>query len=169
MPISDTRPSERELTESINRGWTGWLMIVLYRYSWVLLALAAGGVAAYAFTVSFSEGARAIIFFVIPAMWGAYGLAVHDGQPKAIQNLSAPIANGLAVIAGLVVASVLFLDTPVSIANLALGAMEAFFFLMRISGQTTTYSRLAGTNAQIWIRAFLIMVTVTCGVIAIVI
>ena len=40
------------------------------------------GIAAYAFTISFGEGARSLIFFFIPALWGTYALAMNDGRPR---------------------------------------------------------------------------------------
>ena len=56
-------------------------MSFLYRAGIFVVAIAALGVAAYGFTLSFGEGARALIFFFIPALWGAYVLAMNDGQP----------------------------------------------------------------------------------------
>lgn len=167
MPFSDIQPgSEREIGDTRPRNGARWLMAVIYDVSWFLLGAVAAAITAYAFTQSFGEGVRSIIFFVIPSMWGAYFLAVHDGRPKAIEELSSTIANSISIMAGLVVASILFLDTPISIANLALGAMEAFFFMMRISNQATRFPRAIPRDVQIILRTFLVMLTVTCGVIA---
>jgi hypothetical protein len=170
MPLSQSaRSNERTFADDGSRSWSGWLIEMLFKSSVFVLAGAALGIAVYAFTVSYGEGARALIFFLIPSMWGAYALAVFDGQPKALQDLTAPIANSIAVVAGAAVASVLFLDTPVSIANLALGTMEAFFFVMRISNQPSQYRRVIGPDVRVWVRAFLIMTTVVCVFVAVVV
>src|SRR3954467_6359520 len=82
MPLSKSGgTTEREFADDQSRAWSDWIIGMLYRLGIVTLPLAAAGIAAYAFTVSFPEGARAIIFFALPAMWGAYALATLDGQP----------------------------------------------------------------------------------------
>jgi hypothetical protein len=155
--------ADKELRDRVN-----WLFNALYNHSWLLFGLGAAGITAYAFTIGFAEGARSIIFFCVPSLWGAFMLLTNDGEPKAMAKIPEPVTYGLAVIAGLVLASVLFLDTPVSIANLALGVMAGFFLLMRLSDQKTAHTRWFPPEGETLLRALLIMVTVTCIVIAVV-
>jgi hypothetical protein len=169
-PATQPKPSDspRNTADKALRDRLNWLFDTLYDFSWLLFVLAAAGVAAYAFTLEFGEGARAIIFFVVPSLWGGFILLTHDGKPKAMLKIPEPVIYGLAVVAGLVLASVLFLDTPVSIANLALGVMGGFFLLMRVSNQETAHTRWFPPERETLLRALLIMVTVTCMVIAVV-
>jgi hypothetical protein len=125
-----------------------------------LLALVAVGIAAYGFTSSFAEGARSLIFFVVPVMWGAYALAVNDGKEQNITKLAQNWVIGLAVAAALVVGCVMFLSVPISVADLALGVMVAFFFLMWTSDQQTRYTRRPSEAARLWMLALLVMVTI---------
>ena len=62
--------------------------------------------------------------------------------------MTAAVSNTLAVVAGLVVAAVVFIDWPVSTTNLALGAMTAFFFLIRISDQPSRHVRELRENRE---------------------
>jgi hypothetical protein len=168
VPFAERTPeaSERQVSDERSRGWIWLLFDFVYGYSWLLLAAAAAAVGAYAFDHSSGEGIRSIIFFVIPAMWGAFALGSFDARPRALQDLSAPVAIGLGTVAGLVLSSVLFLDTPVSIGNLALGSMMAFFFVMRISSQPSGFSRGIPPDRRNFVLTVLVMLTVLCTVIA---
>lgn len=167
MPITGaTQSNDRSWMDHVSRGIAEVCMSLLYRTGIFVVAAAALGVAAYGFTIDFGEGARGLIFFFVPALWGAYGLAMNDGQPKALERMTATIANGLAILAGLVVAAVVFIDWPVSITNLALGAMAAFFFLIRVSRQSSPHLRELRENRTM-LRSLLIMLTVVCLVVAV--
>ena len=167
MPYSGaSQTNDRSWMDRISRGIAEVSMSFLYRAGIFVVAIAALGVAAYGFTLSFGEGARALIFFFIPALWGAYVLAMNDGQPRALEQMTATIANSLSIVAGLVVAAVVFIGWPVSTTNLALGAMAAFFFLIRISRYASPHVRELRENRTM-IRALLLMLTVVCAVVAI--
>jgi hypothetical protein len=167
MPVSGpAKGNDRSWIDSVSRVIAESAMSFLYRVGIFIVAIAALGVAAYGYTLSFGEGARSLIFFFIPALWGAYALAINDGQPKALEQMTATVANSLSVLAGLVVAAVVFLDWPVSTTNLALGTMAAFFFLIRISKQTPQHMRELRENRTI-VRSLLIMMTVVCAVVAV--
>lgn len=169
MPRSTQQDSGlRDAIEDRVRGVADWMIGVLYaRFGVFLLAIAAAGVAAIGFAHSYGEGVRAIIFFVIPSAWGAFALATLDGQPEALRKAGEPFIAGLGVIAGLVLSSVVVLDAPISIANLALGAMESYFFLMWIAKQPTRFSRSISPENRIWGMALLLMVTVVSITIAV--
>lgn len=132
---------------------------LLNRSSVVLIALAAVGIVAIAFAQSRAEGIRSVIFFLIPTAWGAFAFAALDGAPDAFETLGKNAIPGCGVVAGLVISSVLLFDAPVSIANLALGAMEAFFFMMALadapSGRTPTIPK----GQHVWPLAILLMLT----------
>lgn len=163
---SRTQTNDRSWIDQVSRGIAEVCMSLLYRTGIFIVAAAALGVAAYGFTMNYGEGARALIFFFIPTLWGAYALAMNDGQPKALERMTATVANALSVLAGLVVAAVVFIGWPVSITNLALGAMAAFFFLIRISRQSSSHLRELRENRTM-VRALLIMLTVVCAVVAV--
>jgi hypothetical protein len=55
---------------------------------------------------------------------------------------------------------VFFLKAPVSIADLALGGMAAFFFLMWTSDQPSRFQRRPSKLARTWMQALLVMVTI---------
>ncbi|HKG40477.1 MAG TPA: hypothetical protein VKB25_15925 [Conexibacter sp.] len=169
MPRSPHQdPSVRDATEDRVRGVADWTISVLYaRFGVFLLAIAAAGVAAIGFSHSYGEGVRAVIFFMIPSAWGAFALATLDGQPEALRKLGEPFIAGLGVIAGLLVSSVVVFDAPISIANLALGSMEAYFFVMWISKQPTRFSRRIPPESRVWGMALLLMVTVVSITIAV--
>jgi hypothetical protein len=167
MPLGSAhRRHDRAWVDRVTRDVAERLLSLVYRAGVFLIAIAAMAIAAYAFTISYGEGARALIFFFVPTLWGAYALAVNDGQPKALEKLTGAMANALAVVAGLVVAAVVFIDWPVSVTNLALGAMEAFFFLIRMSDQPSQHARDVQEN-RTTVRALLIMLTVICIVVAV--
>jgi len=62
---------------------------------------------------------------------------------------------------------VMFLAAPVSLADLALGIMTAFFFLMWTSDQPTTFQRKPTAMARTWMLAMLIMITVISTFVAV--
>jgi hypothetical protein len=76
----------RDSRETGLRNFALWFIDTGYVVALPALSLAALGIACYGFTVSFGEGARSLIFFVIPVMWGAYTLAVNDGNPQASRS-----------------------------------------------------------------------------------
>lgn len=164
MPSSRTRTavgsSVRDTRDENARGFVVWLIETGYQVAAVALTVIAAGIAAYAFTLSVGDGARSVIFFVIPAMWGAYALAANDGQPEALEKIAEPAVVGLATASALVLSGVLFLGAPVAIANLALGVMIAFFFLMWISNAPSRYRRRLSSLGKLWGKALLVMITV---------
>lgn len=161
--------STRVDTESVVRRGVEWVFHAMYeRVGVMLIAAVAAGIAVYAFTVSFGEGVRAVVFFLIPSLWGAFALATFDGQPSALEKFGqrAMIAIGLA--AGIVLSALFVFDAPIAIANLALGMMEAFFFLMWVGNQPSAFGRIEiSSQAQPWGIAFLVMVTVLSTTIAV--
>jgi hypothetical protein len=161
MPVANNSPARGR---GVRDGWIRraslWMIDTGYVVALPLLSLAALGIAGYGLTISFGEGARSLIYYVVPVMWGAYVLAVNDGKQQNITRLAQNWVIGLAVVAALIVGSVMFLSTPISIANLALGAMAAFFFLMWTSDQPSRYIRRPNEAARIWMLALLIMVTI---------
>ena len=132
---------------------------VLNRVAVVLIAVAAAVFTVLAFDVSQQEGIRAVLLFLIPSAWGAFAFAVLDGQPAAFENVSRTAVPAAGVIAGLVISSVLILDTPVSVANLALGAMEAFFFVMALAAAPVGRKPPISRSQAIWPLALLLMLT----------
>jgi hypothetical protein len=156
-------------TESIVRRAVEWLFTLVYeRVGVLVLAIVAFGVAVYAFTVSFGEGIRAIIFFVIPSLWGAFALAALDGERNALERYGQPIMIALGVVAGVVLSGVFVIDAPVSMANLALGTMEAFFFLMWIGNDQSPFGRIEiSSRAQPWGVALLLMTTIVAITVAV--
>lgn len=165
MPYSEhaqygRRGRTRGVRESYSRMFALWLIDVGYVWGIPAIGVAAAGIATYAFTIGFGQGVRAVIFFVIPVLWGAYTLAINDGQPQVIEKLADKVVLGIAVVAALVIGSVMFLSAPVSLANLALGAMTAFFFVMWTSDQPTPFQRKPTPMARTWMLAMLLMVTV---------
>jgi hypothetical protein len=146
-----------------------WLFNLVYeRLGVLVLVFVATGIAAYAFTVSFGEGVRAVIFFIIPSLWGAFALAALDGETNALEQHGQPIMIALGIIAGVVLSSVFVLDAPISMANLALGTMEAFFFLMWIGNEQSPLGRIEiSSRAQPWGIAFLLMTTILAITVAI--
>ena len=146
-----------------NKG--GWMPDIefaskmLNRISVVLIAAAAVGFMAIAFDVSRAEGIRAVIFFLLPTAWGAFAFAALDGQPRLFETLG---KNGIpagGVVAGLVISSVLLFDAPVSVANLALGTMEAFFFMMALADAPETRQPSIPRGQHIWPLSLLLMLT----------
>jgi hypothetical protein len=132
---------------------------VLNRVSVVVIAIAAAVFTVLAFGVSRQEGIRAVLLFLIPAAWGAFAFAVLDGQPKAFENVSKTAVPAFGVVAGLVVSSVVILDAPVSVANLALGTMEAFFFVMALASAPTGRKPPISRAQAIWPLSLLLMLT----------
>lgn len=164
MPFSNTSSSHR----NPGRDVSDRMVNLISRYALVGIAILAAGISIYAFTISFAEGARALIFFLIPSMWGAYCLAVLDGKPAALRHASVTLLNVMAAVAGLVVAAVVLLDAPVSIANLPLGIIECLFFVMQVGdrpgrGFAADYSEVAKSI----VRMVLILATVLCIVVAV--
>lgn len=165
MPYSENtqlgrRGRAREARDFKSRQFALWLLDVGYVWGVPAIGVAAAAIASYAFTVGFGQGVRAVIFFVVPVLWGAFILAVNDGQPQVIEKLADKAVHGIAVVAALVIGSVMFLAAPISLADLALGIMTAFFFLMWISDQPTMFQRKPTAMARTWMLAMLIMVTI---------
>jgi hypothetical protein len=161
MPVANNNPTQgRNVRDSWIRQVSLWMIDTGYVVALPLLSLIALGIAGYGFTLNFGEGARSLIFYVVPVMWGAYVLAVNDGKQQNITKLAQNWVIGLAVAAALIVGSVMFLSAPISIADLALGLMAAFFFLMWTSDQPSRYIRRPNESARIWMLALLILVTI---------
>ncbi len=162
MPRADKKGSDvRTTTETRVRGGAEWVVSVLYAQLGVLLiAIVAAVIALLAFLDDYGEGVRAVIFFLLPTAWGAFALATLDGQPDALQKISDNVVVALAIVAGLVASSVFLFDAPLAVANLALGAMEAFFFVMWISKQPSDHGRVIDEDNRKWGLALLLMVTV---------
>lgn len=156
-------------TESLVRRAVEWLFTLVYeRVGVLILAVVAFGITVYAFTISFGEGVRAVIFFLIPSLWGAFALATLDGERNALEQFGQPIMIALGVIAGLVLSVIFLVDAPVSIANLALGTMEAFFFLMWIGNDQSPFGRIEiSSRAQPWGVALLLMTTIVAITVAV--
>jgi hypothetical protein len=169
MPRATRAGSMRNDTESAVRRAVEWLFHTMYeRVGVMLIAFVAAGIAIYAFTVSFGEGVRAVIFFIIPSLWGAFALATFDGQPTALERFGQSAMIGVGLVAGIVLSALFVFEAPIAIANLALGLMEAFFFLMWIGNQQSAFGRIEiSSRAQPWGVAFLIMVTVLSITIAV--
>jgi hypothetical protein len=144
-----------------------WMIDTGYVAALPILGLIAIGIAVYGFTVDFGEGARSVIFFVVPVLWGAYALAVNDGKQQNINKVAQQWVIGIAVAAALTVGSVILLSVPIAITDLALGIMVAFFFLMWTSDQPSRYIRKPSESARIWMLGLLIMVTIVAVFIAI--
>jgi hypothetical protein len=146
-----------------------WLFnLINERLGVLLLAAVAFGIAVYAFTESYGEGVRAVIFFVIPSLWGAYALAALDGEPAALERLGQPAMIAIGVAAGVALSGVLIFDAPIALANLALGTMEAFFFVMWIGSEDTPFGRIElSKRAQPWGVALLLMTTIISLTIAV--
>lgn len=132
---------------------------VLNRVAVVLIAAAAAAFTALAFNESQEEGIRSVLLFLVPAAWGAFAFAVLDGQPEAFKQLGRTVVPACGVIAGMVISSVWILSAPISIANLALGAMEAFFFVMALA--TAPEGRRPPVSREIagWPLSVLLMLT----------
>lgn len=165
MPYSEPtqigrRGRARDVRDSKSRQFALWLIDIGYVWGVPAIGATAAGIAAYAFTIGFGQGVRAVIFFVLPVLWGAFILAVNDGQPQVIEKLADKAVHGIAVAAALVIGSVMFLSAPVSLADLALGIMVAFFFLMWTSDQPSMFQRTPTAMARTWMLALLIMITV---------
>jgi hypothetical protein len=146
-----------------NKG--GWMPDIdfaskmLNRISVVLIAAAAAGFMVLAFDESRAEGIRSVIFFFIPTAWGAFAFAALDGQPKVFETVGKTAIPAGGVIAGLVISSVVIFDAPVSTANLALGAMEAFFFMMALADAPATRTPSIPRGQHIWPLSILLMLT----------
>ncbi len=165
MPYSESTQLPRSgrvrgTRDSKFRTFALWVVDLAFIWGIPAIGLVAAVIASYAFTRDFGEGARSVIFFVVPVLWGAYVLATNDGQPQVIERLADKVVLGIAVVAALVIGSVMFLAAPVSIANLALGTMTAFFFLMWTSDQPTMFQRTPTKMARTWMMAMLIMITI---------
>lgn len=132
---------------------------MLNRVAVVLIAIAAAVFTWLAFDVSQEEGIRAVLLFLIPAAWGAFAFAVLDGQPAAFENVSKKAVPACGIIAGLVISSVVIFDAPVSAANLALGTMEAFFFVMALAVAPTGRKPPISRAQAIWPLSLLLMLT----------
>jgi hypothetical protein len=142
-------------------------MQALYRFGVLLIALAALGICALSLIASPGEAVRALIFFLIPSLWGAYALAAYDGEPDAFERVLPQTAYWLAGLASLIIVLVMVVGAPVSIANLAFGSMEAFFFVMRIAVQPSRYQRRLEAHARTLAGALLLMLTVLCAALAV--
>ena len=90
-----------------------------------------------------------------------------DGQPQAFAKLSRNALPGLGVLAGVLISSVIVFDAPVASTNLALGAMEAFFFMMYVSSQPSDRSRGIPKDQFAWGLSLLLMVTVVSVTVAV--
>lgn len=167
MPWEASRSSERDFADGLARRISDWVVEGLYRFGVMVLALAALAICVLGLTQSAGEGIRALIFFVIPSLWGAYALAVFDGQPDAFDKVMPQAVYWLAGLASLVIILVMVVGAPISIANLALGSMEAFFFVMRISVQPSRYQRRLDSNSRALAGALLLMLTVLCAALAV--
>ena len=168
MPFSNQRArNERDTSDAAATTVAEALVRFLYYGGIYALAVFALVICAAAFTVSLGEGIRAILFFMIPSAWGALALALYDGDPKAFQNISPLFANGLAVAGALVVAAVWIIDAPISIANIALGALEAFFFVLRISNQPSSRIRRITGGTRTFVTSLALFVTVLSIVVAV--
>ena len=164
---SDSEGSVRQGVEELVRNVADWLVTILYnKIGIILIAAIAAGITVISFTVGRGEGIRAIIFFLIPAAWGAFALSSLDGQPKAFARLSKNALPGLGVVAGVLISSVIVFDAPVASTNLALGAMEAFFFMMYVSSQPSGRSRAIPEGQHVWALSLLLMVTVVSVTVA---
>jgi hypothetical protein len=135
--------------------------------SFLIIVLAAAGFTVLAFDDSQSEGIRSILFFLIPAAWGWFAFASLDGQPEVFKSLGDYAIPGMGVIAGLVISSVVLFDAPVSIANLALGAMAAFFFMMALASAPSNRKPAIPPGEHIWPLAILLMLTVISVAVAV--
>lgn len=135
--------------------------------SLVAIAFAAAGFTVLAFGDSQSEGIRSVLFFLTPAAWGAFAFASLDGQPEAFKKLGDYAIPGLGVVAGLVISSVVIFDAPVSIANLALGAMAAFFFMMALASAPSNRKPAIPPDERTWPLAILLMLTVISVAVAV--
>jgi len=131
----------------------------LQRVLALAIAIAAAVVTALSFAEGRGEGIRSLLFFLIPAGWGLFVYLVLEGQPAALERGAKIAMPASGVIAGLVISSVLLLDAPVSIANLALGGMEAFLFLMAL-GMTTRRGPPIPWPVAMWPLSVLLMVTI---------
>ncbi|HEX7134957.1 MAG TPA: hypothetical protein VF228_20450 [Iamia sp.] len=163
MPFANTKTRSR----SSGRDVSETLMLVVSRYALWVVAVAALAITAYAVTDSFAEGARALIFFLVPSLWGAFLLVSLDTRPAALETMSASILNGMAAVAGVVIAAVFLLDAPVSIANLPLGIIEAAFFVMLVADEGRTKRIRWSETAQTIVRMVLILATVLCLIVAV--
>lgn len=140
---------------------------ILSRASLALIVLAAIAFTVIAFGDDQSEGIRSILFFLTPTAWGAFAFAALDGQPKAFRTLGDYALPAFGVIAGLVISSVVLLDAPVSVANLALGAMAAFFFMMALGSTPSGRRPPIPPGEHIWPLAILLMLTVIAIAVAV--
>lgn len=154
-------------TNSSGRSIADTLMNLVSKYALLLVAVAALGVSLYGFTISFAEGIRALIFFLIPSLWGAFSLAVLDGRPTALDTASGTLLNVMAAIAGLTLAAVIFLDAPVSIANIPLGIIEAAFFVMLVADGSSPFPAQYSETGKTIVRMVLILATVLCLAVAV--
>lgn len=161
MPrFEDHQRTLRAERDTRTRSFVVWMFDSAYVYAVLAIIAIAAGFAIYAFTLSFQDGARSVLCFIIPAMWGAYALAVNDGRPSALEEMGEQVTIGLGVFAALVLAGVLFAGAPVFAANAALGAMTFFFFLMWVSDAPSPYVRRPSERNRIWGKTILVMVTV---------
>jgi hypothetical protein len=132
-----------------------------------LIVVAAATFTALAFADGQGEGIRSILFFLTPATWGAFAFAALDGQPAAFRTLGDYAIPGFGVLAGLVISSVLLIDAPVSVANLALGAMAAFFFMMALGRAPAGRTPPIPPGEHVWPLAILLMLTVISVAVAV--
>jgi len=157
--------AQREPGEGYLWAATALVRFLFTRVGVLLIAAAAVVVTWLAFREGKGEGIRAMIFFIIPSLWGAFGLAATDGNPDAWERFGKNGLPALGLIAGLAISTVFIFDAPVSTANLALGAMEASAFMYWVSTRPTRRRIPAGERH--WALALLLMVTVICIAIAI--
>ena len=113
---------------------------------------------AIAFDVSRAEGIRAVIFFLLPTAWARSRSPPSTASRGSSRRWASGIPAG-GVVAGLVISSVLLFDAPVSVANLALGTMEAFFFMMALADAPETRQPSIPRGQHIWPLSLLLMLT----------
>jgi hypothetical protein len=158
-------PTDRPSTVASRMGTTvlqvaDWLIVVLFnKLGSLIVAVTAVYVAVRAFDDSPSDGTRAVICFLIPTLWGAFGLTALAGERRPFETLGKWAMPVLGVIAGVVISLGILAEAPVWTTNLGLGVMEAFYFMIFLSGDAVP-SRLREPLEREWTLALLLMVTV---------
>ncbi len=135
-------------------GVAEWLFVVLFgKLGPIIVAAVAVYVTVVAFGDSSGDGIRAIVFFLLPTLWGAFLLARRSRSTTALAETGKWAVPVLGVIIGIGISIGMLSDAPVWSANLGLGVLEGFYFMMWLSTDEDEGERA-------WALALLLMVTI---------
>ena len=139
----------------------------LYKYGLLGIAAVALGLTAYAASQTPANALRALVCFVVPALWGAYGMITLDVTTPERAKLAEQVAVGTVVATALAVGAVFLADIAVAFATLGLGATTAVLLVMWSPADALGRRPAPPASVLVWVRILLILATLLAVVLVV--